>query len=882
MTDREPFRFGPRGKDVPRDVQREIEAHLELRAREFEAQGMSPEEARKAALAAFGDRPMIEQEVREIRTDTVRSMQSRQWFHELKQDIATALRGLRRAPGFALVALATLALGIGGNVAVFSVVRSVLLRPLPYAEPEQLVQLWTDYRASNGRDQPEWLSPAQFRDWRDGNTTFSGMTVWQGWGPNLTGGGEPELLTGGVVTWNFLAVLGMDVALGRDFVEADDNAGAEPVVILTDGLWRRRFGADPNIVGQAIQLGGEPWTVVGVLPQSFRAPFPWQILRPMRRPADSNCDRGCITLRGIGRMKPGVTLDQATADIATITARIGRDFPEEEAGVKPWLVPLQEQLTGPVRKALVALLGAVSFVLLLACVNLAGLLVVRGGARAREFAVRASLGAGRRRIVRQLVTESLVLAAIGGTAGFFAGWGGAKLLAALIPANVLLMVDIKPDLMVVLFTVGIAIVAGLLFGLLPALQAGRTDLMAVLRTATGDGGRRISRVRSGLVIVELAIAVMLLVGAGLLMRSFLALQRTDLGYRTDGIVTASLLFPRSSYPRAADIRVRFDDFLARARANPEIKSIETADIVPLQGGGDQDMNFFPDGLPVADRPPSVWYRSVSAGYLSLMQFRLLSGRMFTDQDRDGSPMVAIINEEAAKRLFPGIDPVGRTMRTSLDSTADVFTVVGVVANTRTDGPNQPFKVEMFGPMHQFTTRGFNVLVEPARSTEGAVNAVRTALKEADPAIPLSNVLSLDENFATVTALPRYFAIVVGTFAAMALLLAVVGVYGVMAYVVALRQREIGVRLALGAAPQGIMSWLLGQGARLTVAGLALGVVAAVLATRVLNALLYGVSALDGVTFAGVAVVLAGASLVACWLPARRARGVDPVVSLRSE
>ena len=876
------FRFRPRKRDIPRDVDREIENHLELRAREFEAQGMSPEEARKAAMAAFGDRPMIEQEVREIRGNTVRTLQSRQWFHELKQDIATALRGLRRAPGFAIVALATLALGIGGNVAVFSVVRSVLLRPLPYAEPDQLVQLWTDFRARGSRDQPEWLSPAQYRDWRDGNTTFAGMTVWQGWAPNLTGSGDPEVVYGGGVTWNFLAVLGVEVALGRDFAQTDDDPGAQPVVILTDELWRRRFNGDPAILGQSIQFNGEPWIVVGVLPRTFRAPFPWQIIRPMRWPVNSGCDRGCITLRGIGRLKPGVTLAQAHADIQTIQTRLGQDFPEEEAGVKPWLVPLQEQLTGPVKKALMALLGAVGFVLLLACVNLAGLLVVRGGARAREFAVRASLGAGRRRIVRQLVTESLVLASIGGVIGFFAGWGGARLLAALIPANLLLMVDIKPDLMVVLFTIGIAVLAGLLFGLLPALQAGRTDLMAVLRTATGDGARGIGRLRSGLVVVELAIAVMLLVGAGLLMRSFMALQRTELGYRTSGLVTAGILFPRSTYPRAADIMVRVDDFLARARANPDIKSIETADIVPLQGGGDQDMNFFPDGVASESRPPSVWYRSVSAGYLKLMQFRLLAGRMFTDQDRIGSPQVAILNEEAAKRLFPGVDPVGRAVTSGLDSTADRFTIVGVVASTRTDGPNQPYKIEMFGPIHQFTTREFNVIVEPARSTAAAVNAVRQALKEVDASIPLSGVVSLDESFATVTALPRYFAIVVGSFAAMALLLAVVGVYGVMAYVVALRQREIGVRLALGAAPQGIMSWLLGQGAKLTLTGLILGIASAVVATRVIAALLYGVSALDAVTFAGVAVVLAGASLVACYLPARRARGVDPVVSLRSE
>lgn len=877
------FRFGPRRRDVPKDVGREIELHLELRAREFEAKGMSPDDARRAALEAFGDRSISEQEVREIRGNTVRTLRWHQWLHELRQDVAAALRGLRRAPGFAIVALATLALGIGGNVAVFSVVRSVLLRPLPYDQPEQLVQIWTDHRARSGGDQPEWLSPSEYFDYRDGNTTFSGITAWQGWGPNLTGSGDPELLTGAAVTWSFLRVLGVRVAQGRDFVAADDDAGAPPVVILTDGFWRRRFSGDPSVLGQSIQLNGEQWTVAGILPPDFRAPFPWQILRPARRPANSGCLRGCIVLRAIGRMKPGVTFDQANADLQTIAARTARDFPAEQAGVKAWLVPLQEQLTGPVRKALVALLGAVGFVLLLACVNLAGLLVVRSGARGREFAVRAALGAGRRRIVRQLVTESLVLATLGGAIGFFAGWAGAKLLAALIPPNVRLVVDIRPDLVVVVFTIGIAVLAGLLFGVLPALQAGRADLMGVLRSATGDGGRRISRVRSGLVVVELAIAVMLLVGAGLLMRSFLALQRTDLGYRTSGLITAGLLFPRTAYPRPADAVRRLDDLLARARSSPEIAAIEVTDAPPLAGLGDQDMTVYPNGTPLPEgRAPAVWYRSVSPGYLRLMQVRLVAGRMLTEDDRAGAPMVAIINQEAANKLFPGVDPIGRLLTNGLDSTADRFTIVGMVAATRSDGPNQPLKSELFGPIGQFPTRGMNLMVQPARNTQAAVLALRAALREADPAVPLSSVVALDESLATATALPRYFAIIVGTFAAAALLLAVVGVYGVMAYVVALRQREIGVRLALGAAPEGIMRWMVGQGARLTAMGLILGIVAAAGATRIISAMLYGVSALDLVTFVGVVVVLAGASLVACWLPARRARAVDPVVSLRSE
>ncbi len=876
------LRFGPRRKDVPRDVQREIELHLELRAKEFEAQGMSPDDARKAALEAFGDRSMIEQEVREIRGNTVRTLRWRQWLHELRQDVGTALRGLRRAPGFASVALATLARGIGGNVAVFSVVRSVLLRPLPYPDPEQLVQLWTDHR-SLGRAEPEWLSPPEFRDYRDGNSTFSGMAAYLNWGPNLTGSGDPETLQGGIVNWNFLEVLGVPVARGRDFAPSDDDAGAERVVILTDGLWRRRFGGDPSVLGRAIELNGEPWTVIGVLPAEFRAPFPWQLLRPERRPATSGCGRGCIVLRAIGRMKPGVSFAQAEADLQNVAARLARDFPAEEAGIKAWPIPLQEQLTGPVRKPLLALMGAVGFVLLLACVNLAGLLVVRGGARAREFAVRASLGAGRRRIVRQLITENLVLSAVGATLGFFAGWAGARLFAALIPPNLLLVTEIRPDLVVVTFAFALALVAGLLFGLLPAIQAGRADLMGVLRTATGDGGRRISRVRSGLVVVELAIAVMLLVGAGLLMRSFLALQQADLGYRTEGLVTGGVLFPRVSYPELSYLP-RLEELLARLRANPAVSAVEVTDLPPLAPGGDQDMSVFPDGTPIPEsvNGPAVWYRSVSPGYLQLMRMRLVSGRMFTEADRAGAPSVAIINEEAARALWPGVNPVGRLLTNGHDSTADRFTIVGVVASARSDGPNQPLKKELFGPITQFPSRGLTVMLEPARNVEAAVNALRSTLKEVDPSLPLSQVQTLDESFAAVTALPRYFAMIVGAFAAAALLLAVVGVYGVMAYVVALRQREIGVRLALGAAPEGIMRWMVGQGARLTAVGLLLGLVAAAGATRIISAMLYGVSALDAVTFTGVAIVLAGASLVACWLPARRARGVDPVVSLRAE
>jgi len=877
------FRFGPRRADVPADVRREIELHLELRAREFEQQGMSPDQARRAAAAAFGDRREIETELQGLREKTVRTLQWRSWLDALRQDLSLALRTLRRAPLFTLVALATLTLGIGANVAVFSVVRSVLLRPLPYPNAHELVGVWTDHR-SRGREQPEWFGAIDFADYRDGNRTFSGMAAYSGWGPNLTGGGDPEALVGGAVSWNLIDVLGARIALGRSFARQDDHAGAERVVMLTDGLWRRRFNADPGVLGQAIQLNGEPWTVVGVLSPEFRAQFPWQILRPLRRPVPDPSGREAFFLRVIGRLNPGVSVEQAHADLSIVADRLAREFPESNAGIKPWLIPYQEQLTGPVRRPLLALLGAVGFVLLLACANLAGLLVVRAGGRVREFGVRAALGAGHRRIVRQLLTENLVLAGLGGGLGFALGWAGSRLFAALIPPNVLLVTRIGPDWTVLLFALGLTLVSALLFGLLPAAQAGSSSLMNVLRSSHSESGRRVGRVRSGLVVMELAIAVMLLVGAGLLMRSFLALQQADLGYRTEGLLSVGMTLPRQKYPDLGAANLAVEDVLARTRAHPDVRAIEATDQPPLAGGGDQDISVYPDARPVAagQRAPGVWYRTVTPDYMKLMEMRLVEGRLFTAEDRAGSLPVGILNQEAARRIFPDGRVLGRLLATGEDSTADRITIVGVVASARPDGPNQPVKSELFILLSQFPVRGVVLVVEPARDQAAAVNAVRTGLKEVDGEVPLGAVGTIGQAFADVTAIPRYFAIIVSSFAAAALLLALVGVYGVMAYVVSLRQREIGVRLALGAAPDGILLWLVGQGARLALLGLGLGVVAALAATRVIRSLLFGVGALDATTFASVAALLTLAALVACWIPASRARSIDPVAALRQD
>jgi putative ABC transport system permease protein len=869
--------------DAPDEVRREIELHLELRAREFEAQGMTPEAARREALEAFGDRGAIESELRDLRGGTLRERRRRDRLGELRQDLRVAVRGLLRAPGFTIVALLTLALGIGANSAIFSVIRSVLLRPLPYPDSDRLVQLWTDYRA-RGRSTPEWLQPPEFLDWRAGNQTFAGMAAYTGWGPDLTGAGEPAALAGIAVSGNYFKVVGVSPAIGRGLTLADDDPGAERVLVLADPIWRRRFGADRGIVGRQLQLNGEPWTVVGILPRDFRPPVPFapDVYRALRRPADSRCGRGCIVWRAIGRLKPGVTLAQAHADLNSVAARLARDYPATNQDVRAWPIPLHEQITGPTRLPLLALTGAVAFVLLIACVNLANLLLVRGAGRARELGVRAALGAGRGRLVRQLLTESSLLAAVGGALGLLLSLVGAHSLGTLVPPAVRGIQEIGIDGTVVAFTAGLTLLSGLLFGLLPAAQAARTDLMGVLRSSGRDAGRRSGTLRGGLVVAELAFAVVLLVGAGLLLRSFLLMQRLDLGYRARGVVFVPVGFPRVRYPDAPRILSAVDDILARVRGNPAVRAAELTDLPPLSPG-DQDMTAIPLGESTRPgRPEGIWYRGVSAGYLAAMHTKLVAGRLLAPADRRGSPYVGVINQEAARRFWPGKNPIGRILATGEDSTAPRITIVGMIGTTHQDGPNQPPKVELFVPIGQWPSAGVAFVLEPARGADAAVAALRQALHEVDPLVPLGAVSSIEELIGTALALPRLYALLVGIFAGAALLLAVLGVYGVMAYAVSQRQREIGVRLALGAAPGGIQRLVLGQGGRLALAGLGIGLLAALGLSRLVTRLLFGVGAFDLPTYTAVSLVLGGMALLACWLPARRAMRVDPLVAIREE
>ena len=877
------FRLPDGHKQVSRDVNKELELHLELRAREFEAQGMSPDQARRAALDAFGDRASIESEVASIRASTVRERKNRDWFGELRQDLIVGLRGLRRAPGFTLVALLTLAIGIGANTAIFSVLRSVVLRPLPYPNPEQLIQVWSDHRA-RGRDAPEWLAPPDFIDWRDDNTTFAGMAAYQGWAPDISGDGDPEALAGLLVSGNFFELLGARAAIGRTLTMRDDDAGAEITVMLSDGVWRRRFGADSSVVGRTITLNGVPVTVVGVLDAGFRAPIQAgapDVYRAIRRPANSRCGRGCVTLRAIGRLKPGVTIAAAQADLSRIASRLAAEYPESNKDVGVWLIPLHEQLTGAVKTPLLALAGAVGIVLLIGCVNLANLLLVRGAGREREIAVRTALGARRARIVRQLLTENGLLAIVGGAIGLALGIAGSRVLGTLVPASVRQVQTIRVDLAVLLFGALVTVIAGIAFGLLPALRAARPNLIGSLRDGRAATGGQ-SALGSGLVVVQLSLAVVLLVGAGLLLRSFLAMQQVDLGYRDRGVLLTSVAFPPARYQQPERFTAATEDLLARLRANPAVKSVELTDVPPLSGG-DQDVGVVPEGMPLpANGVPAVWYRSVTPGYMSLMRMRLVSGRYLDPSDRQGAPNVGIVNEEAARQFWGTESPIGRTLALGTGPNAQRLTIVGIVASARHDGPNQPYKGELFTPLAQFPTRAVTLVFEPSRDAGSVTTAFQRALREVDALIPAAPLEPIEKTVGDAVALPRLYAMLVGLFASAALLLAAIGVYGVMAYTVAQRQREIGVRLALGAAPSGIRRLVLGRGVRLAVAGLAIGLAAAVALGRVIRSLLFGVTPFDATTLVAVPIVLGAMALIASWIPARRAMRLDPVRAMREE
>ncbi|MBD0372907.1 MAG: ABC transporter permease [Pyrinomonadaceae bacterium] len=869
------------------ELDEELRSHMEMAVRDRLERGETLEEAEAAVRREFGNLGLVKEVTRE--------MWGWVWLEQLLQDIKYGMRSLRRAPGFTIVAVVTLALGIGANTAIFSVVNAVLLRPLPYAESDQLITPMGEKNSSSARTV---VSYPDYLDWREQTQTLEYVAAYRQSSLLLRRGDtEPEPLYGENVSADLFPLLRVQPVLGRAFTRAEDQPKSEPVILISYSVWQRRFNSDPNIIGQQLQRGGAGAgpTIIGVLPEGFS--FPVQagrtdFLRPIAPALGEWADRrGAYSLRVIARLKPGVTAQQAESEMHTIGERLEQQYPDEGFRLGARFVSLYEDVVGQVRTSLLVLLGAVCLVLLIACANVANLLLARATARHREVAIRTALGASHGRVMRQLFTESLLLSLTGGALGMLLAVWGVDLLVAHTTLNIPRLRDVHLDARVLAFTFAISALTGILFGLAPTLQAMRVDLQEALkegaRSVTDGAGR--SRVRGLLVVLEVALSLMLLIGAGLLIKSFVRLRGVNPGFDPEHVLTTDLSLSKVKYPEPEQQQQLFAQLIERLRSVPGVES--AAVIYPLPFGGTTSGNSFiiegrPEPLP--SEKPAANYRAISPDYFRLLRIQLLRGRSFTEQDSAKAPPVLIINETFARRFFPGQDPLGQRIAIERargnKAVQDMREIVGVVSDVRHEGLDEAAGPEFYVPYMQAPESYMNVVVRTndAVNQAGMIASIRETIKASDREQYIPNIQPVTELIAESVADRRFNALLTGLFAAVALLLASVGIYGVMAYTVAQRTHEIGVRMALGARPVDILRLVLRQGLRLILFGVALGIVAALLLTRMLVGLLYGVPPTDPATFATVASLLILVALMACYVPARRATKVDPLIALRYE
>jgi putative ABC transport system permease protein len=863
---------------LDRDLDDEVGFHLDMMTAEYVRRGMSDEDARREARRNFGGVTQVKEEYRERR--------GLPFLDTLTQDARYAVRTLRRSPGFTAAALITLALGIGANTAIFSVVHAVLLRPLPYAESDRLVTFGDRIGADLNN-----IDFTTMKDYRDQAKTFDYIMAMRLWVPTLVANGEAERIAAVRVNWNYFEMLGVQPALGRGFRADEDRPDHWRVLLISDALWRRRFNADPAVVGRAIRMNDRDYQVIGVLPASFEplisAHFYTRadIWAPLGYDtAMRDACRGCQHLHALGRIREGISLGEAAAELNTIRKRIVAQFPNKYPRADVAVVPLQEVIAGPVRGALLTLLVAVGFILLIACANVANLLLARGMSRSREMAIRGALGAGRGRLVRQLLTECLVVGMTGGALGV--GLAAILLggLPAIAPLSIPRLDDVSLDVTVLGFAAAVSVVTALLFGVLPAWRVAAADPQRALtldsRTSAGPGSPRARRV---LVVADLAIALLLIAGAGLMLKSVARLLAVDPGFDPRGVLTAQFSLVGTAYAEDAPVVQFTDRLVERAAALPGVEAAATAGQIPMGGNGDQ-WGFHVEHRVVANAAdnPMVERYSVTPDYFRVMRIPLLKGRAFTAADREGAVPVMIVSEATAKSVWPNQNPIGQRVRIGGPDSGPWRTVIGIAGDVRHFSLDAAPTLQMYLPQAQLADSFLVLTVRTGGDPAALLPSVRQILRDLDPAVPVYDVATLADRVARTAAQRRFVMQLLVGFAGLALLLASVGLYGVVSYTVAQRTREVGVRVALGASPADIMRLILGSGMGTVATGVAAGLAATLLAGRYLGTLLFAVKPYDAITIAASCALLVLVAAVAHWLPARRALRIDPTRALRQE
>ena len=878
---------------VETEVDEELAGHLELTVKRFIEQGMNPQAARAAALQRFGDLDRVRDECRDIRHDTEADVRRTELRQEMRMDARYAIRALRKNPLFTVIALLTIAVAIGANTAIFSVVNAVLLSPLPYDHAGRTVVLWNDYAPNLSHAA---ISPPEYFDIREQSRAFDATSPIRPQRSAITGdGSDPEWLNAYVVAPNFFDLLGTRPLLGRGFQAGDGVPDAASVVVLSHGLWMRRFGGDPAVLDRTVTIAGRTRTIVGVMPPGVR--FPDAPIGFLRERADlwiastfeqlRGDERGNQYLGVIARLRPGVTDAQLHADLAAVEKRFQAEFPTRYAppSVPNWslaAVPVRDMMIGDVKRTLAVLAGAVGLVLLIACVNVANLLLARGALRQREMAVRMAIGAGRFRLVRQLLTESVILGLLGGALGIALAWAGTRGLVALAAGNIPRLDGASMNVTVLLFSLGVSIVAGLLVGLFPAIQQSTGDLRSTLSEGTrgsGDGRSR-RRLRTSLVVAQVAMALVLLIGAGLLGRSFIALQRVDTGFTPDSVVAMQVALRGAKYDSRAKVLGLYDRLRPEVAGLPGVTEASLVFPLPMSGEG-WSGTYRVEGEPSGptDPQPHGEYAVSAPGYFRLMRIGLVAGRDFTVSDAADAPAVVVVDERLAARHWPGQSALGK--RINVTGRADDWrTVVGVVRHVHTAGPQEEGEPQLYFPLAQWSQSLMFVVARTTTPPAALTAALRRAVRGLDPDLPVTNLRSVSDIVSTALSRQRFNTLLLAVFALAALALASVGLYGVMSYLVSQRTREIGVRVALGALPNEVRGLVVRESLLITAGGVVVGVAASLALSRVVAGLLYGVTPVDVPTYASITGLLLLVALSAAYGPARRATRIDPVTALR--